>query len=84
MRVTESTGTEGSGGIISRSSFTSGHPHSSASKLPVKARAQFKSLSVSSGHAKPGETLDACSKVAYNGFNSANYLLFVFTSSIFS
>ncbi|KAK3535916.1 hypothetical protein QTP70_021214 [Hemibagrus guttatus] len=57
MRVTEGTGAEGSGGTVSRFSLTAGHPHSSASKLPMKTRTQVKSLSSFSGLTKPGETL---------------------------
>lgn len=72
MRVTEGTGPEGSGGKVSRFSLIAGNAHSSASKLPVKTRTQLKSLSTSSGHTKPGETLDACSKSAYNALNSAH------------
>lgn len=82
MRVTEGIGTEASGGTVSRFTLNAGHPHSSASKLPVKTRTQLKSLSVSSGHTKPGETLDACPKAVYNALNSQPV---VFSqSSIFS
>ncbi|KAK3564546.1 hypothetical protein QTP86_022787 [Hemibagrus guttatus] len=55
MRVTEGTGAEGSGGTVSRFSLTAGHPHSSASKLPMKTRTQVKSLSSFSGLTKPGD-----------------------------
>lgn len=72
MRVTEGIGTEGSGGTISRFSLAAGHPQPSGSKLPVKTRAQFKSLSASSGHTKPGETLDAYYKAADCALSSAN------------
>ncbi|KAG7329238.1 hypothetical protein KOW79_007412 [Hemibagrus wyckioides] len=54
-RVTEGSGAEGSGGTVSRFSLTAGHPHSSASKLPMKTRTQVKSLSTISGLTKPGD-----------------------------
>lgn len=79
MRVTEGTGTEASGGTISRFALNPGHPHSSASKLPVKTRTQLKSLSVSSGHTKPGETLDACPEAVHNALNSQPVVFTIFS-----
>ncbi|XP_072520265.1 microtubule-associated tumor suppressor 1 homolog A isoform X2 [Salminus brasiliensis] len=53
MRLAEGTGAEASGGIHPRLSLTAAPPHNSASKLPVKPRAQIKSTSAPSGHTKP-------------------------------
>ncbi|XP_060741694.1 microtubule-associated tumor suppressor 1 homolog A isoform X2 [Tachysurus vachellii] len=55
MRVTSGTGAEGSRGTVSRFSLTTGQPHLSTSKLPLKTRTQVKSLSAFSGHTKPGD-----------------------------
>lgn len=75
MRVTNGTGAEGLRGTVSRFSLTTGQPHLSTSKLPLKTRTQVKSLSAFSGHTKPGETFCACSKAAYDACSFIQHII---------